>query len=72
MTAPKYPAVSVQLTGRDGNALSIIGAVARALRGAERDGAVPAGAAAKWTAAAWASGSYDGLLRLALTWVDVS
>ena len=66
MTAPRFPDVSVQLTGRDGNALAIIGAVARALRGAKgRD------VEAEWTAAAWGAGSYDGLLRLALKWVDV-
>lgn len=32
MTAPKYPDVSAQLTGQDGDALTNIGAIARALR----------------------------------------
>ena len=71
VTAPvygrqRYPGVTVRLTDGDGNALAIIGAVAKALkREAGRE------AAAEWTAAAWRCGSYDPLLRLAVSWVDV-
>ena len=62
---PKYPDLTVRLSGGDGNALAIIGAVRRALkREVGRD------AAAEWTAAAWQCQSYDALLRLALAWVD--
>ena len=39
---PRYPAVTVALTGEDGNALAVIGAVARALR--QTAGADAAGA----------------------------
>ena len=63
---PKYPGVTVPLTGQNGNAFGIIGAVSKALRheiGRE--------AADDWTAAAWLCGSYDALLRLSMEWVHV-
>ena len=63
---PKYPRVTVKLIGENGNAFSIIGAVAAGLR---RD--VGADVARDWTAAAWKCGSYDELLRLAMGWVNV-
>jgi hypothetical protein len=63
---PTYPHVHIQLTGADGNALAIIGAVARALR---RDAGPDA--ATTFTTAAYACGSYDELLYLAMTTVDV-
>ena len=67
MTAPRYGHVTVKLCGENGNAFAIIGAVAKALkREVGRD------AAEEWTAEAWRAGSYDGLLRLALAWVDVT
>jgi hypothetical protein len=64
---PTYPDVQVQLTGLDGNVFVIIGAVARALRRQ-----VSAAAAQEFTAAAYACGSYDQVLILAMTTVDVS
>jgi hypothetical protein len=64
---PAYPGVHVQLTGMDGNAFMIIGLVARALR---RD--ISDDAAATFTAAAQACGSYDELLQLAMSTVDVT
>ena len=66
-----YPGVTVRLTGGDGNAFGIIGAVSRALTLAERAGDVPADAGAKWTQAALRAESYDELLRLARRTVTV-
>ena len=63
----QYPHVEVRLTGRDGNAQAIVGAVALALR---RE--VGPAASAAWVAEAWSSGDYDALLRLAIATVDVS
>lgn len=63
---PTHPHVHVQLTGRDGNAYAIIAAVARALR---RE--VGNDAATAFTTAAFACGSYDELLYLAMTTVHV-
>jgi len=62
----KYPKVCVQLTGRDGNAFAILGAVTKAMREAgvdkdERD---------EFIAEATA-GDYDHLLATAMNWVDV-
>ena len=64
---PKYPEVRVQLTGRDGNAFAILGAVNAALRHAgvsveER----------KQFADEATSGDYDHLLATAMRWVEVS
>ena len=63
---PKYPDVRVQLTGEDGNAYSIIGRVAKALRRH-----VSNDAASEFTAAAGNCRSYDELLVLAMETVDV-
>ncbi len=65
-TTVKYPEVSAQLTGRDGNAFAILGAVTKAMREAgvdkdERDAFI-----AEATA-----GDYDHLLATAMNWVDV-
>jgi hypothetical protein len=65
MQEPKYPDVSVQLTGEDGNAFAIIGAVAKALRRAGHADAVP-----EFQAEAM-SGDYDHLLQTAMAYVDV-
>ncbi len=62
----KFPDVSVQLTGNDGNAFAIIGAVSKALKKAGYKDA-----AAEFTAAAFASTSYDNLLALCMDTVDV-
>jgi len=66
-TTPKYPDVEVQLTGRDGNAYAIMGAVTEALRRAgvsqrERDAYIEEST----------SGDYDHLLRTAMRWVTVA
>jgi hypothetical protein len=64
---PRYPDVFVQLTGQDGNAYAIIGAVRRALRRAR----VPAAQVAAFTAEA-TSGNYDNVLATAMKWVDAA
>lgn len=64
---PKYPSIEVQLTGRDGNAFAIIGAVTGALR--------KAGVSAEERAAFQkeaTSGDYDNVLVTAMKWVSVS
>lgn len=67
MSQPTYPDVTVQLTGRDGNAFAIIGAVAGALR---RE--VSAEASAKFSHEAMDQQSYDDLLQLAASTVNVA
>lgn len=64
---PKYPEVHVQLTGEDGNAYWIMGAVRRALR----NHGVPAEELAKYSEESM-SGDYDHLIRTAMAWVNVS
>lgn len=66
MSAPTHPDVYVQLTGRDGNAFAIIGAVAGALRRQ-----VGPESAEAFTSAAFNCGSYDELLALATNTVEV-
>ncbi len=63
----KYPNVSVQLSGEDGNAFSIIGRVGKALRRAK----VPESEIEAFQADAM-SGDYDHVLQTAMKWVDVS
>ena len=63
---PKYPDITVQLTGKDGNAFNILGICLRAMRRAglnqkERD-AFQAEAI---------SGNYDHLLATYLEWFEV-
>ena len=64
---PKYPDIHVQLTGRDGNAFAILGAVQRAMReaGLGQDTISEFFAEAK-------DGSYDELIQTVIRWVDVS
>lgn len=62
----KYPAINVQLTGEDGNAFAIMGAVMRGLRQA---GATPV-EVAEYQAEAM-SGDYNNLLRVSMDWVNV-
>jgi hypothetical protein len=61
----KYP-VTVQLSGNDGNAFAIMGAVKSALKkaGATNE------EVDKYLADSM-SGDYDNLLRVAMQWVDV-
>lgn len=66
VSAIRYPAVRVQLTGRDGNALAIVGAVSRALHEAR----VPRQDVEAFQAEAL-SGNYERVIRVVLSWVTV-
>jgi len=62
----KYPDVAVKLVGEDGNVFSVIGRVARGLRrGGHADAAVA------FEEAAFNADSYDEVLRLAMSYVEV-
>ena len=63
---PKYPAVKVQLSGVDNNALAIMGAVSAALRRAGVSDEEITLFLEEST-----SGNYDDLLATAMKWVDV-
>ena len=63
-TTPKYPEIEVQLSGNDGNAFAIMGAVKKALKRAN----VSADEIAEYTKQSM-SGDYDNLLRVAMAWV---
>ena len=63
----KYPEVEVQLSGQDGNAFAIMGAVSSALRRAgvskeERDAYF----------AEATSGDYNHLIHVTMNWVEVA
>lgn len=62
----KHPEVEVQLTGRDGNAMVIMGTVAAALRRAGH------GAEVDQFMAEAMSGDYDNVIATAMRWVAVS
>lgn len=62
----KYPEIEVQLSGNDGNAYAIMGAVQKALRRAE----VPQHEIEQYLNQSM-SGDYDNLLRVATNWVSV-
>ena len=66
MSDTKYPDISVQLTGQDGNAYAIMGAVSRALRRA----GVPKEEIDAYVAES-TSGDYNHLLVVACEWVSV-
>lgn len=66
VNSPWYD-LDVQLTGGDGNAFAILGAVQKALRRS----AVPAADISRFQEEA-TSGDYDNLLRTAMRWVNVS
>lgn len=66
MGKPKYPDVSVRLSGGSGNVYAIIGAVKRELKRA----GVPAGEVSEFVSEA-TSGDYDNALQTAMRWVDV-
>ena len=63
---PRYPAITVQLTGQDGNAFAVLGRVFRALRAAGIGEAEVAEFHRQAT-----SGDYAHLLRTCMKWVDV-
>ncbi len=64
---PKYPDVTVVLTGTDGNAFAIIGAVKKALREYGKDQKV----INAWLEEVKEQKSYDELLQLCFQWVNV-
>jgi hypothetical protein len=66
-TFPRFPEVTVELIGRDGNVFNVIGLTARAMRSA----GLPAADVSAFTDAAMASGSYDEVLRLVMRTVEV-
>lgn len=66
MPDTKYPELAVQLTGRDGNAMSIMATVAAALR---RNGHAEEVEAFMEEAM---SGDYDNVIATAMRWVNVS
>jgi hypothetical protein len=66
MSEVKYPNIEVQLTGEDGNAMFIIGRVAKALRRA----GVSTDEISRFSSEAM-SGDYDNVLTTAMRWVDV-
>jgi hypothetical protein len=63
---PKFPDITVPLTGTDGNAFAVLGQVNRALRQA----GVSAEARQTFMAEATA-GTYDQLLQVVMQWVEV-
>ncbi len=62
----KYPEITVQLTGKDGNAFAIIGACLQAMRRAK----LPQEERNKFQAEA-TSGDYDHLLATCMEWLNV-
>lgn len=65
-TEVKYPEIEVQLVGLDGNAFSIMGRVAKALK---RGGVAEAEIEEYYAEST--SGDYDHLLQTAMRWVSV-
>lgn len=63
----KYPHIKVKLTGRDGNAFAVMGAVTLALRRAHVSDAEIDAYVTEST-----DGDYDHLLQTAMRWVNVS
>lgn len=63
----KYPDITVQLTGNDGNAFHILGRVGKALK----RGGVSKEQVEAFTEEA-TSGDYDHLLQTCMKWVNVS
>ena len=66
MTDVRYPDITVQLTGTDGNAFAILGKV----RAAMRHSGVEQGAIEQFMKEATAA-DYDELLRVCMAWVEV-
>jgi hypothetical protein len=63
----KYPEITVELSGEDGNAFAVMGAVRKAMRRA----GVPAEEIGAFCDEAM-SGDYDHLLQTCMAWVEVS
>lgn len=67
MSSVKYPEIEVQLSGNDGNAFAIMGAVSKALRRAD----VSQSEIDQYLNQSM-SGDYDNLIQTAMRWVSVS
>jgi hypothetical protein len=67
VSGPRYPGITVKLTGRDGNVHNLIGLVVRALRAAS----VPQQEIDEFLTQVRA-GDYDNALRVMMAWVEVS
>jgi len=67
MADTRYPEIEVKLIGRDGNAFTILGTVAKALR---RAGVDPTEIETYQDEAM--SGDYDNLLAVTMAWVTVT
>ena len=63
---PKYPHITVTLTGHDGNAIAIL----RSCRKAARDSGLPDDEITAFMAEAMAN-DYDHLLQTTMRWFDV-
>ncbi len=63
---PKYPDITVQLTGKDGNAFNILGIYLQAMRRAELSQEERDAFQAEAT-----SGNYDHLLATCMEWFNV-
>ncbi len=66
MANTTYPDITVQLSGTDGNAFSVIGKVQKAIRSAEG-----VDAARRFSEEAMQAGSYDELLQFCMSTVNV-
>ena len=64
-TEPRYPNITVQLSGNDGNAFAVMATVRKALRRA----GVSAEEVSEYVKQSTA-GDYDNLLRVAMSWVN--
>lgn len=67
MSNPKYPNIEVQLTGEDGNAFAVIGAVMKALKRNK----VPKDEQDKFMNEAM-SGDYNHVLQTCMKYVEVA
>jgi hypothetical protein len=67
MMKVKFPEVEVQLSGEDGNAYAIMGAVQKAMRKAE----IPQHEIEAYLTRSMSSQSYDELLQVAIATVTV-
>ena len=64
---PLYPHITVQLTGKNGNAFHILGSVKQGLQ----KGNVPRGKIEQFMEEA-TQGNYDNLLAICMKWVEVA
>lgn len=64
---PKYPQITVQLTGEDGNVFFIIGKMTKALRHAD----VSIEDRKAFTDACFSADDYDHVLRICMEYVNV-